>query len=471
MEHNCDKNKCKGPKMSGVFFVCAKCKSKSFVDCVLGEEEVSNLLISIEMATILNGRLIFNSAKSTVSKQTFDSIFHDQSLIKFICKGCDVDLQNQAVQMNENEQLKEEVEAQKTLIQSLKNELKERDDIIKNLTDSDENPEKISESGHGLQHTNIEEIQNVLLSKVKVMLSNEVEQISAKITKECKKVEIFCTNKIIEVESKQNVKKPNPFKQQNDQNTSLNTHNQPKNIVFSDAILPGNINQNNVNHEYVMHVSKFDIDKKVECIIDHVIQNTSINDTSDFEVEKLGNENADFASFKISTRTSEMYEEIKGIWGPHYYARDFVMKRNGHGNITMMNKSDKRSMRKFVRETPKVSFKHNQFKFRNEKNQHSKIDYNMHTPKRVRMRESYDTPNRYSRKYEQRSEPKKTPQPTTQYVYLPTYQQPMINPTQPTFFVPPPGQQHIIQPMQQMFQPIQNQNQQQQQQMQQTQAI
>lgn len=213
MEHICEKNKCKGMKMNGVFFICAKCQSKSFADCVLGAEEVSNLLISIEMATISNERL-----------------------------------------------------------------------------------------------------------------------------------------------------------------------------VFSDDILPAKQNSNDMNPAYVMHVSKFDIDKKVECIIEHVMQNTSIIEPSDSKVEKLGNEKSDFASFKISTYTSEMYEEIKSVWGPHYYARDFW------------------------------------------------------------------------------------PKPMTQYVYLPTLQQPMIHPTQPTFFVPTPGQQHIIHPMQQMFHPMQNQHQQLQQQQQPQQA-
>lgn len=58
-------------------------------------------------------------------------------------------------------------------------------------------------------------------------------------------------------------------------------------------------------------------------IVDHIITNTDIKDTEQFEVEQLGNDKADYRSFKISSSSIEHHMMIMSIWSPLYIARDF----------------------------------------------------------------------------------------------------------------------------------------------------
>lgn len=80
--------------------------------------------------------------------------------------------------------------------------------------------------------------------------------------------------------------------------------------------------------DYELHVSKFDINTKIDAITEHVMQHTSIIDPNDFIVEKLGKPGADYASFKISTNSNEFKKEIKSIWSPNYVAREFKSKQS-----------------------------------------------------------------------------------------------------------------------------------------------
>lgn len=203
------------------------------------------------------------------------------------------------------------------------------------------------------------------------------------------------------------------------------------------------------------------MDTKNEFIENHIIQNTSINHPKDFVVEKLGNERSDFASFKVSALTKEDHEEIKSIWVPHYYARNF---REG----SKTKRTNGYRVKNPINETPKVSFKSVNRSNRNGKKNRENNEHSRYNTRRVYSQDIYGTPKRSNSRSERMYASSKTPQqskpmqqttqPTVQYVYIP-YQAPMTQqtiPAQQTFFVRPQEQQQIIQPNQQVYQPMQN---------------
>lgn len=228
----------------------------------------------------------------------------------------------------------------------------------------------------------------------------EMEKITNKITVECKKVKKFCKDKLMESENKtaEEPKKDNPFRmntnenpkrgipytphQIDDQNLYDGNHGQTKKVIFSENMLPKQ-NTNNMAFVYAIHVSKFDADKKVEDIVEHVMQNTTIIDPDNFKVVKLNNTRSDFSSFKISTYTNEIYDEIKSIWAPYFYVRDF--RQNNNNASSRMKQNSGYKVRNFANETPTVSFKHKHRYIRNEDKQRERTDRRPQTINRGNM--------------------------------------------------------------------------------------
>lgn len=492
MKHSCEANKCKGTRYNGTFFVCAICNSKQFAECLMGKEEVCNLLLSVEMVKIENNKYTLNTANAELAKQTFDSIFRNESTIKFVCDKCSVNKSHDvANQQNdnlsqENSQLKNEINEYKQTIERLNGELKEKSDLIQNLIDTNDSPDKINSDGkskekrNGESDSSLDEMHDVLLFKVNEMISSEIDKISQHITDECKKVKIICLKQMKKIDKKytnepdaqkENLQKENPFRSKtlntsnkavtftsrksNDDIISPDSNNN-KSIHFNENLIPQtqtNENQN-VNAMYMMHVSKFKIGTKKEYIVEHIMQNTTIIQPDEFIVEELRNPSSDFVSFKISTSSSEMYEEIKGIWSPHYVARDFRPNR-------INNSVAWRKMRPFQMQynkyKPNYVNKNNHRNMKAERNQHYKNDYRRHTPMRSQERKNYESSKKSNDKNEQPNEQKPLQQ-TPQYIYIP-YQQPLASQVQPAFFLQPQGQQRVMPPIQQTFQPLHHQNQ------------
>lgn len=268
-----------------------------------------------------------------------------------------------------------------------------------------------------------------------------------------------------------------------------------KKVIFADNLMPMSQSTKKAATEYALHISKFDPDVNISVIVEHVMQNTTIIDPEDFIVEKLGNSGADFATFKISTYTNELKEEIKEIWAPHYNARDFFDKR--HKNIEMQRNVNKYKMNN-VDETPRYNNNNKHRQMRSESGHNNNAGHRRHTPTRQNMRRSseyrrhsparentrygaeyrgqtpsrenvrdyYGTPKRKSNGNESNVVTKPTSQPTTQYIYIPCQQpMPMYQQSQPTFLGQPQGQQNPTQQIPTMINvPHQHQQQHQQQQ-------
>lgn len=64
MAHSCEEKKCTGPKTDGLCFTCAICSDKTYVDCALRNEEVCNLMVSIEMMAVQGDKLVTNLPKA-----------------------------------------------------------------------------------------------------------------------------------------------------------------------------------------------------------------------------------------------------------------------------------------------------------------------------------------------------------------------------------------------------------------------
>lgn len=92
MAHSCETSGCEGTKYNGTFFLWTRCGTKSFVECVMAKKEVQNILLAIELVSIQNNKLILNKVNEELARQTFDSIFNNQSLIQFVCQKCSTEI-------------------------------------------------------------------------------------------------------------------------------------------------------------------------------------------------------------------------------------------------------------------------------------------------------------------------------------------------------------------------------------------
>lgn len=483
MAHICEVNNCKGENFDGLFFSCYKCDAKSYFECVIEKEEVSNLLASIEMVTFVNSTPALNSAKKIVAKQMFDSIMGAQSLIKFTCQKC---LDSDSSLMQENESLKQQIKTDKTRISKLNAQVLEQNIIIRDLTENNDNPNEIIERSNGSirneSGVSAHDHDDALLGKVHEFLSAEIKKLTKKMTNECNKVKKFCTDKCAEIEDKTKCDspKPNPFRV-----TDVDKKKKNKGVPYApeptddeDDECDTNVNvksgqkyvmpeqQNSANEQYVyaMHVSQFNVNKKVDEIVDIVMNHTSITDPSDFLVEKLSNHKSNYASFKISTKAREVYDDIKNIWHPHYYARDFrPAKNNFNSNMQTSSRFDRN-----VRAPPKSDVKQRRYNDRNEKSVRKNFDSRRHFPNKFNERENYETPKRHndrrwrSNDVQKPPTPAPAPPPQPQYIYIPV-QQPMgqlVQHAQPTFLPQPIPSHQIIPHTQQFYQTAQQQHQQ-----------
>lgn len=463
MPHKCDRNDCSPTSINGPKVKCAKCNSFCFLRCsgfeysqTVGDNQTIQCYLP-------NGCMLSTSLSHLV----------------FVCCSDTSPSTEQKSQVDVNKvaQLEQKLEDYENKIKALEVDLNEKCDLIESLTDSNESPDKLNVNDgqkNGLKsvpnesQTDPIDTQNALLNEVKSMLSSELLTLSEKITTECKKVKKFCSNKLNDIEAKM-ISKQNPFRVNAQENSGEQSqmydenNNEVRKVIFNDGILPVAQRANKSVADYELHVSKFDINTKIDAIIEHVMQHTSIIDPNDFMVEKLGKPGADFASFKISTISNEFKEEIMSIWSPNYAAREFQTKQNKkNGMNNGLNKfrvSNAERKPKFgIQQNHRVHRSENSHMINTGYRNHTPAKYNTrrsdesrwHTQSRVNGRECYDTPKRKMNRSDQMMSAKKNEvHPTTQYIYIPYQQQmPTIQQPQTTFFVQPPGQHQMPPPQQ-----------------------
>lgn len=108
--------------------------------------------------------------------------------------------------------MKNESSEQKQIIENLNIQLKEKDNVIQSLADTNEHPDEMNYENH-------DEDYNNLLVKMNKMMSKEIAKVQQQITDECKKVKIFCRKKLQEMENK----KENEQQIENKKETVTNT--------------------------------------------------------------------------------------------------------------------------------------------------------------------------------------------------------------------------------------------------------
>lgn len=115
-----------------------------------------------------------------------------------------------------------------------------------------------------------------------------------------------------------------------------------------------------------------------------------------------------------------------------------------------------------VRVTPKSNYKQRNHSGRNDYMHRENSDFGRRMQNKGYERDNYGTPKRHSNRYEKVNEVKKTPQPATQYIYIPV-QQPVVQHTQqehPAFLLQQPGTHQMIPQTQPMYQSTQQEQQQ-----------
>lgn len=328
--HICEANSCVGHKLNGLHFMCSKCNQKFFCECMaMDRDEVLLLLNLINLIAFKDDKTPVPNVTPQSTKD-FGTIFNNKSVFNFNCPNCLMKSQT------EYESLKDEIAAQNVMINDMETKIKEQEKaiaekckMIQELTDANDNPDKIDENG-------AMSTQAKIMSELDALLSNKILELETKLYVEHNRLKEFCVKQINEGKTKNtnsanatrindtptngktSVRKTVQFAtslltQQNG-NVNNNSNNGSsgsggsQNITFSEKLNP--LGQMNV---YALHVSKFPITTKSEAIIEHIINNTSIISPDAFKVEKISGEKADYNAYKISTFTYTLYEEIKGI--------------------------------------------------------------------------------------------------------------------------------------------------------------
>lgn len=328
--HICDDECTKGDRLKGMKFACNECEKEVYFDSAAEKfDKVFDLLTIIGIIKTVQG-----AAKANIEhlKQcelnTIVSVFGNDSPLFFRCGNC-MNIQSKYIDKLKNE------------IEKMKLDMKEKDEMIQQLTDESERPDNFNEHSKWYDENEIESIANNLSEKVTGLITSEFAKITKK-TQSSDNVQVIgdTQQKTTDGTNEMGAKGMNPFRSNVPRSKEVSFDAIPhankesrweKNVgdvKFSDKLKQTNETQQVNNDVYTIHVSKFPLDTTNDDITQHIMNNTDIIHDEAFKVERLNSKASDYVSFKISTLSKHMYLSIMSIWEPLYKARDFVQLPN-----------------------------------------------------------------------------------------------------------------------------------------------
>lgn len=469
-EHECEKSSCESALRTSLFINCNKCNAKCYLKCLYrSNDEIFDLLYAFKFLIKANSDGNTGASKQEYKWNTndnlmkrFQSVFGADKLFRFICRKCKIESEND----DEMLRLKSTCDQLSLDITALQNQVKEKDAQINSMIEMQNKPNEINEQKLVLVNTITKTVEVMKLQTSALLnLCSEIDQntsgdvivdrhINAAVS-EANVNKNKTTNKLnrkskhpisdiryhltrnddvdsdgdleplsdasVEIDDAKDVvippkKKPNPFDKSR--------------IIFSDALMP----ETNQKKKFAAHISKLPMCVNIEDIVDHVINNTDIDFPDLFEVELLGNSNADYRSFKISSSTIEHHLMIMSIWSPHYTARDFLVNKP---HYTVSGRSVRRPQSQTVRQA-QPNQNRNQMK-RQQNGYNRRVNATNQNPQPPRFAQNPARLNNFNRMNNKQMQAKK--QPTVNNA-VQNNQIGTNDAQQPTYFIAYPAQKY-----------------------------
>lgn len=316
-------------------------------DCMAQRhDQVISLLVDLNVITV-NGATTQKGTITAKTKQNMIHWFSDSSPLNNTCDEC----KNKTINEKDDENV--EMNKLKQQINELKSALDEKNKLIQQLTDENDNPNEIIAFGDGSAKNSVTTNEsNVILQKFAMQMNNiiskEMNTLADKLAEECNKAKnqietslnVSCASGSSEMDKTSNAfrRKSGGFIQSNvvdddgrfdevEQSDKTQQKTSNTKVTFNGNLQPPiqkdkRLNKYNLG-AYAIHVSKFDMKTTEDDIDEHILKNTDIISKELFQVQILNSKKADYNSFKITSLSHDIYRKIMDIWAPHFVAREF----------------------------------------------------------------------------------------------------------------------------------------------------
>lgn len=390
-EHSCEKEKCDGRAIEGLYMKCIRCEKKSYLQCLQYNTDGLKLLETIQLLKYNRTTKSWDPNVTNETKGTFETIFGQNTSFEYTCKIClksgttNKILRNLVHKINEQENA---IKLKSEKVDEMKKKMKEKEEEIQelthrcnvmNLTD-DETSDK----------TNKTNDENQLQIKISQIITAEMKKINENVKNECTKLKDMIMQHVTHKENnninsnnkKENTKKtkqttidrmfapkvtfdssieidttPIPTRTnekrqspiQISEHTINNTQfdktlkppqvqtqtngNDTNTTAFHMNLRPAMKSQHRETNMHAIYVGKFEYGTTRDKIEEHIMNNTSAITNEGFEIEQITSskfEKPNYVAFKISTLKYELYNEIMKIWAPHFVAREYKTKQTNN---------------------------------------------------------------------------------------------------------------------------------------------
>lgn len=346
--HKCIEGQCSGSKFADMKFQCKQCQKYTFIECVASTKEISNFLKLTNFKSIADDDKI--EEYTELSKKKLNYVFHDLSLIQFICSECQINgLSAQSREEFENKiaELERQIESLKntscngTHSRNTNNENNNEIGVLKSIIEDKNNSFQVLsteiKTAYAMQLSNIDRIktdfESAFLTSIDIV--NALDSASGGGTLPHDEANPWVNNrrggsKNNKVRSDNRNVKASPFEDPTAKNREPKPNLRQKN------------NDTNANRgPFEIYVSKFKTSVKPDEITKFILESSDINDPELFSVQLLGGfwDRQTFSSFKITTLKYDVCRAILSInWNPQS-ARIFEQKPPDRKNINPFNRN------------------------------------------------------------------------------------------------------------------------------------
>lgn len=130
--HDCEKEKCSGSGLGGLFLLCDRCEKKNYLECLIQERDILMLLKTIGLVKCDNTQV--TSTITEDNKKTLNDIINTKTLIDFTCKKC----KQKGSTLQILKSLNQATERAKKTIEELKNNLQIETQKVNKLQEENE---------------------------------------------------------------------------------------------------------------------------------------------------------------------------------------------------------------------------------------------------------------------------------------------------------------------------------------------
>lgn len=330
-EHECQKSGCDGKRLHGIKVNCHRCRHDYFLDCLAARSETIALL----------GQMNYNDKNGEKQPERANSklnrIFYNDSVFEFVCPPCKFHNKQKTEQSMKIEENSVTILAQTKLIGELQGRVSSLELVIGDIKQMLEvqllnDNSLVSSLKQCVLDVNkskqtFEDAMKSLENIGSSPSQSDKLNVKADIHRDADSIELANEETVDLTRNTQSDHRSRPIEKTGH---LIPTDNHPitqkQQLRPPKPVMAKNTNKPNVSGNtqlYEIFVSKFDVDITNDAIVTHIIDNTSLEDNSHFNVEKINF--GKFAAFKVIALKKQVCDLIldERIWAPEYKAALF----------------------------------------------------------------------------------------------------------------------------------------------------